>query len=304
MEKELLMKVKELRLQDYFNDKTKDKFEKDLYDGLKEHGFIILKQHTVDTSVLGKAYSLSKDFFDKSNDYKKQFISPSNMYQRGYIPYKVEKAKYAKVVDLKEFYQIGQEDNLYPSDEFQDTFSKLYSELEECSKVILKALTNSLNLKENYFDTMVDKGNHVLRLLHYPPIGEGESKDAIRAAEHEDINLITLLVASEGKGLQLKDKEGNWIDIETEKGDIVVDTGDMMARITNNHLPATTHRVINGDQKDQSRYSMPFFCHPKAETFLKVIKHFKDGNEDADVLAGDFLNERLEEIGLKNVRTN
>lgn len=293
------MKVKELKMSDWFNPKTKQKFEKDLYQGLRECGFIVLKEHSVNTSILGEAYSLSKDFFESDEDHKKQFISKVNEFQRGYTPYKVEKAKDAKAIDLKEFYQIGQDDNIFPDDKFKDTFLNLYKELASCSENILKALAPSIGLESNYFEPMVEKGNHVLRLLHYPPIGENESEDAIRAAEHEDINLITLLVAAEGKGLQLKDNFGNWIDIETEKGDIVVDTGDMMSRITNNHLPATTHRVVNGNQTDKSRYSMPFFCHPNEKAMLKVIEHFKDGNEQKDILANDFLNERLKEIGLK-----
>ena len=293
------MKVKELNLNDWFDKSKKESFEKDLYEGLKESGFIVLKKHSVDTSVLSEAYSLSKDFFEKKEDYKNNYISKVNEYQRGYTPYKIEKAKDAKAVDLKEFYQIGCDDNLYPTEEFERIFSKLYEELQDCSGIILKALTSSLNLKDDFFDPMLDGGNHILRLLHYPPISEDEPEDSIRAAAHEDINLITLLVAAEGKGLQLQDNDGNWIDIETEKGDIVVDTGDMMSRITNNHLPATTHRVVNGNQKKNSRYSMPFFCHPRSDIMLKVIEHYKDGNEESDIEAGKFLDERLTEIGLK-----
>lgn len=293
------MKVKNLNLNDWFKKETKKQFEKDLYEGLKECGFIVLKSHSVDTSVLKDAYDMSKDFFSKEDKYKRQFISKKQEFQRAYTPFKIEKAKDAKAIDLKEFYQIGRDDNLYPNDKFKETFSKLYSELEECSVHLLKALAPSLGLKENYFNDIVKDGNHILRLLHYPPIGENENPESIRAAAHEDINLITLLVAAEGKGLQLQNNDGKWIDIETEKGDIVVDTGDMISRITNNHLPATTHRVVNGNQKDKSRYSMPFFCHPSSKAWLKVIECFKDGNEEKDILANDFLNERLKEIGLK-----
>lgn len=293
------MKVKELSLKKWFDPKTKKDFEKDLYEGLREHGFIVLKDHSVSTDLLKKAYQLSKDFFDLPKEIKEKHISEIEKFQRGYIPYKTEKAKDAKAIDLKEFYQIGQDKNIFPNKEFENFFISLFKELEECSSYILEAIAPSLKLDKDYFKPMVNNGNHILRLLHYPPIGEKELPDSIRAAEHEDINLITLLVAAEGKGLQLKDNDGNWIDIETKQGDIVVDTGDMMSRITNNHLPATTHRVINGDQKDKSRYSMPFFCHPNSKVMLNVIEHFKDGNEDSDILANDFLNERLREIGLK-----
>lgn len=293
------MVIKKLYIKDYFNPTTRNQFEKDLYEGLKECGFIILKQHSVSTHLLDDAYLMSKKFFNQSNELKNKYISTIMPYQRGYVPYKVEKAKDAKAIDLKEFYQIGINHNLFPNEDFKRIFLQLYNELEDCSKILLRALTPSLKLNNDYFDNILKKGNHILRLLHYPPINENEPSDAVRAAAHEDINLITLLVAAKGKGLQLLDNDGNWVDIETEQGDIVVDTGDMMSRITNNHLPATTHRVINGDQIDQSRYSMPFFCHPDPSALLKVIEHFKDGNEQADILSNDFLDERLKEIGLK-----
>lgn len=294
------MKVKNLDLNDWFDSGKKNDFENELYLGLKECGFIVLKKHSVNTSVLDETYNLSEEFFKNKDEYKKQFISEKQKYQRGYVPFKTEKAKDAKAIDLKEFYQIGQDDNIFPNKNFEEMFIKLYKELELCSKYILQALAPSLNLNANYFDEMIEDGNHVLRLLHYPPIeNEDLNTESIRAAAHEDINLITLLVAAKGKGLQLKDNNGNWLDIETEKGDIVVDIGDMLARITNRHLPSTTHRVVNGDQVNSSRYSMPFFCHPNKKAMLAVLDHFKDGNEQDDILADDFLTQRLKEIGIK-----
>lgn len=307
-----MKKVRRLKLTDWLSgDKSKkESFEKDFSLGLREHGFIILEDHSVSTELLNKAYDQSKTFFNKEEEYKKQFISESNFSQRGYTPYKTEHAKGSSTLDLKEFYHVGRDlskdhekfdsfpKNIFVNKEFEEVFTQLFKELDTCSKHLLKALTPSLKLKSDYFDNFTSCGNSILRLLHYPPIGKNEDPNALRAEAHGDINLITLLVAAEGKGLQLQDKDGEWIDIETKKGEIVVDTGDMMSRMTNNFYPSTIHRVVNGDQQDKSRYSMPFFVHPNGDDMLKVLDHLKDGKEESDILVDDFLHQRLVDIGL------
>tara|TARA_Y100000034_G_scaffold136636_1_gene214279 strand:+ start:3042 stop:3923 length:882 start_codon:yes stop_codon:yes gene_type:complete len=292
------MKVKKIKMKKYLEGKDPS-FEDDLFEGLRETGFVILEDHGISNDLLNKVYDTSKNYFSKEKVEKDNDISEVYKFQRGYIPYKTEHAKDSNLMDLKEFYQVGIDRNNYPSKEFKEVVEDLYSQLEKNAKIMLKALTKNLKLEEDYFDKMTDKGDSILRLLHYPPIGNNEDPNAIRAAEHEDINLITLLVAAEGKGLQILTREGDWIDVETKKGEIVVDVGDMLSRITNNLLPSTTHRVVNGDQKENSRYSMPFFCHPNPEAILSVIDHLKDGNEEQDIKANDFLNQRLREIGLK-----
>lgn len=293
----------------------KQKFIDDLYQGLKEYGFIILKDHDVDSELLKQAYTVLEKIYSLPDAKKRSYISEKGGGQRGYTAFGTEHAKGAEVKDLKEFWHVGREvpdshpfskyypKNIYPTDvapEFEVIFEKLYSQLQEAGIQMMEALTFPLDLKRDFFKNMVQEGNSILRLLHYPPIPDGVDPRCVRAAAHEDINFITLLPAATQSGLQLKDRDGSWLDIESDFGTLIVDVGDMLARLTNDVLPSTTHRVINPqDGTNVSRYSMPFFMHPHPESNLSCLASCKGtGAKYPDITAHEFLMQRLREIGL------
>ncbi len=217
-------------------------------------------------------------------------------------------------MDLKEFWHVGRvlsegnplkavyPANVWPSEipEFQAHFTALFDSLEEAGDVMLEALTIPLEVEKDFFAKMTKDGNSILRLLHYPPIPEGTDPRCVRAAAHEDINFITILPAATASGLQLKDRDGQWLDVDSEPDTLIVDVGDMLARLTNDVLPSTTHRVINPqDGKNASRYSMPFFMHPHPEAMLSCLPSCRGaGAKYADITGHDFLMQRLREIGL------
>ncbi len=290
----------------------RDQFIAELFAGLKKYGFIILKDHPIQTSLLREAYALSEKFF-RLNDEQKLAYDKIEGGQRGYTAFGKEHAKDSKFPDLKEFWHVGRDldsnhrlksffpDNVWPEEVagFKETFQSLFKALDDTGRIMLEALTFPLDVPKNYFHDMTDNGSSILRLLHYPPIPEGADPNCIRAAAHEDINLITLLVSAQGAGLELLTREGEWIPVETEPENIIVDSGDMLARITNDVIPATTHRVVNPKGENKSRYSMPFFMHPNPDANLECIASCRGaGPKYPPILANDFLMERLREIGL------
>jgi len=283
-----------------------------LIEGFQYFGFIVLKDHAVSRELLARAYALSKEFFDLPLEEKlKCAAGPDG--QRGYTPFGREHAKDAKVADLKEFYHVGREfafasplAGVYPANKwperparFRETFLALYAALEEAGFAMLEALAPSLGVKDGYFRAMATNGNSILRLLHYPPVPKDADPAAVRAAAHEDINLITILVAANGAGLELLDRDGNWLPVETDPDNLIVDAGDMLARVTNDLIPATTHRVVNPKGPNVSRYSMPFFMHPHKDAVLECLKSCEGaGAKYPPIRADDFLKQRLAEIGL------
>lgn len=310
-----LSKVPELSLAAYTDGSANDKtqFINDLYLGLKDYGFIVLKDHPVSPDLLKKAYALSEEFFELPRSSKEKYALFDNGFQRGYTPFGQEHAKDSPVADLKEFWHVGRNlaanhrySNLYPKNiwpkeviEFGEVFSKMYEALEMCGDIILEALTLPLDLEKTFFKKMTLDGNSILRLLHYPPLPPDRDPRSIRAAAHEDINLITILVSASASGLELKDRDGSWLAIESSPNALIVDSGDMLARITNDVIPSTTHRVVNPPDANSSRYSMPFFMHPHPEAMLSCLPSCKgSGAKYPDILAEDFLKQRLREIGL------
>ncbi len=306
-------KVPELSLDTFVNGSVaqRTEFADALYQGFKYYGFIILRDHGIEESLLNKAYDMSEAYFSQSTEEKMKCDSGVGG-QRGYTAFGREHAKDSNHADIKEFWHVGREfdagdplENVYPPNMwpeapagFKDTFVSLFDSLEGVGHVMLEALAPSLGVKPDYFRGLSENGNSILRLLHYPPIPEGTEPGAMRAAAHEDINLITLLVAASTSGLELLDRDDKWLPVEGSKNAVIVDAGDMLARITNHHIPATTHRVVNPDGPNISRYSMPFFMHPRPDAMLSCIDQCRDGNEEEDILAGDFLLQRLREIGL------
>ncbi|MEM9233568.1 MAG: 2-oxoglutarate and iron-dependent oxygenase domain-containing protein [Pseudomonadota bacterium] len=297
--------VAELKLSDYLLGpaETRETFARSLYDSLKDTGFVVLTDHGIDLTRLETAYGIIADFFALPEEEKRKYMVGTDG-QRGFTPFGREHAKDQAVADLKEFWHVGRDGiaaNVWPEtpEAFRIEVQWLYDALDEAGLVLLEALTGPLDLDRDYFRDMAAGGNSILRLLHYPPVPEDADPAAIRAAAHEDINLITLLVAASASGLELLGRDGKWVAIEAPPNAIIADAGDMLARITNNHIPATTHRVVNPDNSRDVRYSMPFFLHPRPDAMLSCLPQFRDGTEAPDITGQDFLIERLSEIGLK-----
>lgn len=310
-----MKKVPELSLKEYTDGNVGERarFTSALFNGLKEYGFVILRDHPIDLPLLRQAYALSENLFALPTDVKDGYISAAGGGQRGYTPFGREHAKGNKFPDLKEFWHVGRElpagdklksffpDNIWPSalPEFRPAFERIFQSLDDTGRIMLQALTPALDVDADYFTRMTDKGSSVLRLLHYPPMLAGADPNSIRAAAHEDINLITLLVSASSSGLELLTREGEWLPVETSPDNIIVDSGDMLARITNEVIPATTHRVVNPRGPNTSRYSMPFFMHPNPDALLTCLPSCRGAAAKyPDILANAFLMERLREIGL------
>ncbi len=311
-----MRKVIELSLRSYTHgaEQEREAFTRNLYEGLCQDGFIILRDHPIRSELLHKAYSLSERLFELPEEVKQSYLSPDGSHQRGYTPFGKEHAKDNPYPDLKEFWHIGREvasnhklkrfftDNIWPEHlpEFKDTFTEIYQALDDTGRIMLQALTIPLGVDRDFFTRMTDTGSSILRLLHYPPLADNVDKNCIRAAAHQDINLITLLVSASASGLELYTRDGEWLPIETSPENIIVDSGDMLARITNEIIPATTHRVVNPKGSNGHRYSMPFFMHPNPDALLTCIPScYGEGAKYPDILANDFLMERLNDIGLK-----
>lgn len=292
-------------------------FVQQLGKAYEEVGFVAVKNHGIPDELIADLYNYVQQFFKLPFDTKHLYEIPELAGQRGYTSFGKEHAKGYDAPDLKEFFQFGQtvEDNdpisaEYPGNvqvaevpEFTPTFFKAYRGFEQSGKYLLQAIALYLGLDENYFDDKIHNGNSILRAIHYPPITQ-EPKSAIRAEQHEDINLITLLVGASADGLQILDKQENWVPVTSLPEQIVVNVGDMLQRLTNNRLKSTTHRVVNPPREkwNTSRYSIPFFLHPKSNMKLDCLDSCVTAANPLayePITAGEYLDERLREIGLK-----
>ncbi|HPG09193.1 MAG TPA: 2-oxoglutarate and iron-dependent oxygenase domain-containing protein [Saprospiraceae bacterium] len=299
------------------NDAERSAFINQLGDAFSQVGFVGMVNHGVPAELVDTFYSEAKRFFALPVDTKRKYEVPGLAGQRGYTSFGKEHAKQSKVADLKEFYQIGQvvvdgdpikneyPDNVYVEETpvFTSTGDQLYRAFETSGSWLLQAIAEYLNLGKDYFKEKIQNGNSILRAIHYPPISE-EPKSAIRAEQHEDINLITLLVGASAGGLELLNKQGEWLAIMPEENEIVVNVGDMLQRLTNNVLKSTTHRVVNPprDQWHQPRLSIPFFLHPRSTMDLTCLEQCVNTDHPLayePISAGEYLDERLREIGLK-----
>lgn len=313
-----MKRIPSVNLADFISgdEKRKEQFIKEIGHAYENIGFVALKGHFLDDALVENLYNEIKNFFDLPQDVKEKYEIPGIGGQRGYVSFGKESAKGKKEGDLKEFWHFGQyvEDNLaleneYPANvtvnelaNFNKVGKETYKMLEKTAKFVLRSLALHLNLEETYFDNYIKNGNSILRPIHYPPI-QSEPKGAERAAAHGDINLITLLMGAQGKGLQVQNHEGEWIDAVAEPDELMINVGDMLSRHSNNKLKSTIHRVTNPPKESwgTSRYSIPFFMHPVSEMKLDVLDSCIDENNPKqfeDITAGEFLNERLRELGL------
>lgn len=306
-------------LSKFVNGSAEDRaaFVQELGKAFHEIGFVGVINHGIPKELIDTFYAESKAFFGLPTAIKRKYEIQGLAGQRGYTSFGKEHAKQSEVADLKEFFQIGQTvtDNDpvkadYPENiqvvekpAFSQKGIELYKAFEKAGAELLKAIAIYLELGEDYFNAKIHNGNSILRAIHYPPIKE-EPNSAIRAEQHEDINLITLLVGASAGGLQLLNKEEEWMAITPAEDEIVINVGDMLQRLTNNYLKSTTHRVVNPPREEWHlpRLSIPFFLHPRMEMDLSCLENCIDEQTPLayeSITAGEYLNERLREIGLK-----
>ncbi|WP_296678766.1 2-oxoglutarate and iron-dependent oxygenase domain-containing protein [Novosphingobium sp.] len=297
----------------------KASFAQAIGESFRTFGFALVKDFAIDRDLIDRAWTLSERFFALPDAEKRGYHDPSIGGARGYTPFGIEIAKDAKHHDLKEFWHVGRDlppgspladasmpPNVWPArpEGFHEVFSELYRQFDATGATILSAIALYLGLDENWFDKGIAEGNSVMRLLHYPPLKNLEG-EAIRAGAHGDINLITLLLGAEEAGLELLGKDGQWISASPPEGAMVINVGDMLERMTNHVLPSTIHRVRNPNPERAafSRYSMPFFLHLRSDfpisTLPQCVSASNPDRYPEPILADDFLQQRLREIGLK-----
>ena len=297
-------------------DRDPDGFAQKLGSSFEEYGFAIIADHGISDELIHRAEEKSKAFFALPDDVKRGYHVAGGGGARGYTPFGIETAKGYTAHDLKEFWHVGRDlpeghpfrnhmpDNVWPGEvaSFRDTFQELYATFDRTGLKILRAIARFLKIDEDYFADTVRDGNSVMRLLHYPPI-EGEPGSHVRAGAHEDINTITLLLGAEEAGLELLTKDGRWIPVSPKPGELVVNIGDMLQRLTNGLLRSTSHRVVNPPRErwGMSRYSMPFFLHFRSDFLIEALPGTVPAGEQPKwppITADEYLQERLREIKL------
>ncbi len=287
-----------------------------LGEALSHFGFFALENHGISPELIRRAYTATEAFFLRPDETRLAYEDPALKGQRGFTRFGREHAKDHPAPDLKEFWHVGRSlpadhplrrvypDNFWPDQvkDFQPALEVLYAELDACALLLLEATSLALGEPRDCLREMAVDGNSILRLIHYPPVPPDVSPASVRAAAHEDINLITLLCEATDAGLELLDRDGNWQPIAAPPGQIVVDAGDMLQNVTNGVLKSTTHRVVNPSDSRSRRLSMPFFVHPRSEVGLAPLAGCvgRCGGERRyrAITAGEYLEERLREIGL------
>jgi isopenicillin N synthase-like dioxygenase len=292
----------------------KARFVADLGRAFNQIGFVAIRNHGLTDELTHRLYDSARTFFSAPDDVKRQYERLDLNGQRGYVGKGKETAKGFTVADLKEFYHFGQPEpigempgNVLPDEypQFGEAALTAYRTLERAGKQLLRAIAIYLELPEDYFEAKVQNGDSILRALHYFPLDPNTTPDgAVRAAAHGDINLITLLMGASADGLEVLRRDGKWIGITALPDQVVVNVGDMLDRLTNHKLKSTIHQVVNPprEKMNQSRYSIPFFMHPRADMNLSSLDSCVDANHPrlyVDMTAGEFLSERLMELGLK-----
>jgi isopenicillin N synthase-like dioxygenase len=317
MSKNLPMGIPSVDLAHFLNGTAEEKqqFVNTLGNAYEEIGFVAVKNSLINDQLISNLYQSVQEFFALPTEVKLKYERPELSGQRGYTSFGKEHAKDSNAGDLKEFWHFGQiiseankaiyPDNIHVEElpEFLTIGLEAYKGLENTGRYMLRAIALHLGLEENWFDAHIHEGNSILRPIHYPPI-TSEPKDAVRAGQHEDINLITLLIGASADGLEVLNKQNEWVAVTALPDHIVVNVGDMLERLTNNQLKSTTHRVVNPPREkwDTPRFSIPFFLHPRNEMKLDCLPSCIKEGEQAQytpITAEDFLNQRLAEIGLK-----
>ncbi|MEB3196049.1 MAG: 2-oxoglutarate and iron-dependent oxygenase domain-containing protein [Candidatus Sericytochromatia bacterium] len=283
-------------------------------EGLRELGFVAIENHQVDPALIRQTYQLFESFFQLPKEAKERYAGVGG--QRGFTGFMKEHAKDNAVGDLKEFWHVGRElqpghpmqgqypDNVWPDElpALRSVTLTLFEQLEANARILLRALGDYFELADrDYFVGAIENGNHILRAIHYPPLQPGMPPNAVRAAAHEDINMITILCESTAAGLEILTRDNEWVAIDALAGQLVVDAGDMLSRLTNGVIPATTHRVVNPAGENTVRYSLPYFVHPYSEFNIECLPCCDTADNPSRfpaITAGAFLNQRLREIGL------
>ena len=296
----------------------KEGFARDLGDSFRETGFAVISDHPIDQDVIDRNLDATKSFFALPTEVKHSYFEKDGGGQRGYTPFGTENAKGRKQADLKEFWHTGRKLDRYegsmlptPSvsevDGFDASTYGLFDALDKFGRQLLEAIAIYLDLPQDWFEDGVDVGNSILRLLHYPPQMTPPPEGTVRAGAHEDINVITLLLGAEEAGLQALHRSGTWLNVNPPKGALVINCGDMLQRLTAGLLPSTTHRVLNPspDRAKFPRYSTPFFLHFNNDFLIDPLPACIEagGRPEPAITAGDYLMERLIEIGLVKTRT-
>jgi isopenicillin N synthase-like dioxygenase len=298
------------------DENRKHEFIQAVGDSLKDIGFFALKNHGIPLTAIDDAYKQGDEFFSLSDEIKRSYLQPEIAHQRGYTAFGVEHAKNNPAPDLKEFWQTGRShptsgktptyvQNVWPDlhvSEFKAVIDGLYTQMESLSANLLQSCSLYLDKPSDWLGSMAEDGNTIMRIIHYPPLGDDVPKGAVRSAAHEDINFITLLVTATADGLEVMDHDGSWIQVEGDASHIIVDSGDMLQNLTNGLFKSTTHRVVNPQNSGERRFSMPMFVHPRNEIDLTPRQEFvemtgRKVNYQA-ITAGDYLHQRLVEIGL------
>ena len=300
-------------LKDFFSEHKKKSFIKEVGNALENIGFFAVKNHRISEALLNKVYNSSTKFFNLSDDVKMKYEKPEILRQRGYTSFGQEHAKGSNSPDLKEFYMVANQEvggkspfgpNIWPDEvpELKEDSLKMYSHLEKLSDILLECCAEYIGAKSDFFTSMSKDSDTILRIIHYPPIGPDVPAGSIRSGAHEDINLITLLCSSTARGLELLQRNGEWLSVETGSEYVIVDSGDMIQNITNGLFRSTTHRVVNPPEIKERRFSVPFFVHPRKEIDLSPIDSCisKTGGSAKypNITAGEYLTKRLEEIGV------
>ena len=288
-------------------------------DSLADIGFFALTNHGIDLSLIEDTYREAESFFMLNESEKRLYSRPEISHQRGYTAFGVEHAKDNPAPDLKEFWQTGRSSqgsssdlkypmNIWPDQHiplFKDKVDGLYNKMEIISNQLLSACSLYLGKDAKWLPSMAERGNTIMRIIHYPPLDSSTPEGAVRSAAHEDINFITLLMTATAAGLQVMDHDGSWIDVEGNHEQIIVDSGDMIQNLTNGLFKSTTHRVVNPGDPTQRRFSMPMFVHPRNEIDLTPREEYIEqtsGQADyPSITAGEYLHQRLAEIGLASV---
>jgi isopenicillin N synthase-like dioxygenase len=297
-------------------ERDREAFAQSLGSSFERYGFAVVSNHGIPDDLIARAEAASRALFLLPDETKRGHHVPGTGGARGYTPFGIETAKDAKAVDLKEFWHVGRElpeghrlagimaPNLWPEEltEFRSVMLELYAAFEATGARLLEAIARYLGLAPDFFEDPVTDGNSVLRLLHYPPVeGDGPS---IRAGAHEDINTITLLLGAEEAGLEILDRDGRWLSVTPKLGELAVNVGDMLQRLTNNRLRSTTHRVANpaSERRGHARYSMPYFLHFRPDYLIETLPACVDAahpdHYPQPITAHDYLVQRLREIKL------